>query len=51
MIPWEELEEEYAKRFSDRGRPGSDSQMVIGLLLLKQMTGLSDEGVVEDLYK
>jgi len=47
FIPWEELEEEYAKHFSDVGRPATDSQLVIGLLLLKHMTGLSDEGVVE----
>ena len=47
LVPWEELEEEYAKRFSDVGRPGTDAQLAIGLLLLKHMTGLSDEGVVQ----
>jgi len=46
LIPWEELESEYAERFSDVGRPGTDAQLVIGLLLLKHMTGLSDEEVV-----
>lgn len=46
LIPWEELEDEYAKHFSDRGRPAKDAQLVVGLLLLKHMTGLSDEGVV-----
>ena len=46
LIPWDELEEEYAKKFSDMGRPAKDGQLVIGLLLLKHMTGLSDEGVV-----
>jgi IS5 family transposase len=51
LIPWEELEEEYAKHFSDVGRPGTDAQLVIGLLLLKHMTGLSDEGVVEDVLE
>jgi len=47
LIPWEELEEEYAKHFSDVGRPGTDAQLAIGLLLLKHMTGLSDEEVVQ----
>jgi len=51
MIPWEELEEEYAKHFSDVGRPATDSQLVIGLLLLKHMTGLSDEGIVEEVLE
>jgi IS5 family transposase len=51
LIPWEELEEEYAKHFSDVGRPGTDSQLVIGLLLLKHMTGLSDEGIVQDVLE
>ena len=47
LIPWEELEEEYAKHFSDVGRPGTDAQLAIGLLPLKHMTGLSDEEVVQ----
>ena len=51
LIPWEELEEEYAKHFSDVGRPATDSQLVIGLLLLKHMTGLSDESVVEEVLE
>jgi IS5 family transposase len=46
LIPWDDLEVEYARRFSDMGRPAKDGQLVIGLLLLKHMTGLSDEGVV-----
>lgn len=51
LIPWEELEEEYAKHFSDVGRPAKDAQLVIGLLLLKHMTGLSDEGIVQDVLE
>jgi IS5 family transposase len=51
LIPWEELESEYAKHFSDVGRPGTDAQLVIGLLLLKHMTGLSDEGIVQDVLE
>jgi len=51
LIPWEELEEEYAKHFSDVGRPGIDAQLAIGLLLLKHMTGLSDEEVVQEVLE
>ena len=51
LIPWEELEGEYAKYFSEVGRPATDSQLIIGLLLLKHMTGLSDEGVVEEVLE
>jgi len=46
LIPWEELEDEYRQYFSDVGRPATDAQLVIGLMLLKHMTGLSDEDVV-----
>jgi hypothetical protein len=50
LIPWEELEDEYRKHFSDVGRPAKDAQIIIGLLLLKHMTGQSEEGlVVEEL--
>jgi len=51
LIAWEELEEEYAKHFSDVGRPATDAQLVIGLLLLKHMTGLSDVGIVQDVLE
>jgi len=51
LIPWEQLEEEYAKHFSDVGRPAKDAHLVIGLLLLKHMTGLSDEGIVQDVLE
>jgi len=51
LIPWEELEEEYAKHFSDIGRPATDAQLVIGLLLLKHMAGLSDVEVVEEVLE
>jgi IS5 family transposase len=51
LIPWEELEEEYGKHFSDVGRPATDAQLAIGLLLLKHMTGLSDEEVVQEVLE
>lgn len=48
LVPWEELEDEYRKHFSDVGRPAKDARLVIGLLLLKHMAGLSDEALVEE---
>ena len=41
------IDSEIAPLYSDKGRPGIESRFVIGLLLLKHMFGLSDEGVCE----
>ena len=50
MIPWEELEREYAKNFSEGvGRPGLDGRLVIGLILLKHMTNQSDREIEQEL--
>lgn len=46
LIPWTELERLYDSRHSDVGRPAKDSRLIIGLLLLKHLTGLSDEEIV-----
>lgn len=46
LIPWERLESRYQSYFSDRGRPALDGHLVIGILLLKHMTGTSDEDIV-----
>lgn len=51
LIPWEELEREYASYFSKQGRPALDGRLVIGLFLLKHMTVLSDVGVVLELQE
>lgn len=51
LIPWEELEEKYAGYFSQRGRPGTDAQLGVGLFLLKHMSGKSDEEVVLELLE
>jgi hypothetical protein len=48
LVPWEELEEIYKKYFSDVGRPGKDSQLINGLLIVKHLKVLSDEEVVKD---
>jgi IS5 family transposase len=46
-IDWAWLDGEIAPLYSDKGRPGIPSRFVIGLLLLKHIYGLSDEGVCE----
>jgi len=52
LIPWEDLEVEYQKAFSPNfGRPAKDAQLVIGLLLLKHMTGLSDRDLIAEVLE
>jgi IS5 family transposase len=46
LIPWESLESRYQGYFSDRGRPALDGRLVIGILLLKHITGSSDDEIV-----
>ena len=46
LIPWSKLETRFQSYFSYRGRPAKDCHLVIGLLLLKHMTGFSDEAIV-----
>ena len=51
LIPWGELERMYAGYFSHRGRPGLDGRLVIGLFLLKHMSGKSDREVIWELQE
>ena len=46
-IDWEWIDGELADRFSDKGRPATEARFMVGLLILKHMFGLSDEGVCE----
>ena len=46
-IEWQWIDSELAPLYSDKGRPGIETRFVIGLLLLKHIYGLSDEGVCE----
>ena len=46
-IDWAWIDSEIAPLYSDKGRPGIETRFMIGLLLLKHMFGLSDEGVCE----
>lgn len=46
-IDWNWIDEQVADRFSDQGRPGTETRFMVGLLLLKHIYHLSDEGVCE----
>ena len=46
-IPWDVLEEEFEKYYSQVGRHAHPIRLMIGLLILKQLRNLSDESVVE----
>ena len=46
-LDWTWIDSEIAPLYSDQGRPGVETRFVIGLLLLKHIYGLSDEGVCE----
>ena len=46
-LDWEWIDGEIAPLYSDKGRPGIETRFAIGLLLLKHIYGLSDEGVCE----
>lgn len=46
-IDWHWIDGELAPLYSDKGRPGIETRFAVGLLLLKHMFGLSDEGVCE----
>ena len=52
LIPWQRIEEKYAALFeSDTGNVAKPVRMAIGALIIKQETGLSDEGVVETILE
>jgi transposase, IS5 family len=46
-IDWDWLDGEIAPLYSDQGRPGIATRFVLGLLLLKHIYALSDEGVCD----
>lgn len=46
-IDWDWIDEPVAGCFSTEGRPATGTRFMIGVLLLKQIYGLSDEGVWE----
>lgn len=44
-IDWDWIDGEVAPLYCENGRPGIETRFMIGLLLLKHIYGLSDEGV------
>jgi len=47
-IPWEEIEKEFSKHYAKEfGRPAKPIRLMVSLLILKQLSGLGDETVVE----
>jgi IS5 family transposase len=46
-FPWALFEKEFAQFYSSVGRPAKSIRLMVGLLLLKQIEGLSDERVVQ----
>ncbi len=44
-IDWDWIDDQVGDLFSAEGRPGTETRFMIGILLLKQIYGLSDEGV------
>jgi IS5 family transposase len=52
IIPWDFIEEQYAKNFSDEaGRPSIPSRIAFGAEYIKEQENLTDEGTVAYLYE
>ena len=50
LIPWTEVEEEYAKKFTLLlGAPAKSSRMALGSLIIKEKLGISDRETVEQI--
>lgn len=47
-IDWSYFEKEFAKHYSDKGRPAHSIRLMTSLLILKSMYNLSDEKLVEE---
>ncbi len=45
-IDWDFFEKEFAKYYSNEGRPAKPIRLMVGLLILKHIENLSDERVV-----
>ena len=50
LIPWQELEDEYASHlFEEMGAPAKSFPMALGALIIKEKLGISDRGTVEQI--
>ena len=46
-IHWNIFEEDFAKLYSEEGRPAKPIRLMVSLLMLKHIRNISDESVVE----
>lgn len=50
LVPWDEFEEEYAKKFSqEMGAPALPFRMALGSLIIKEKLGISDREIIEQI--
>lgn len=49
MIPWDLIDEEYAKAFGKEGYPAYSSRLAFGALYIKERMNWSDEETVEQI--
>ena len=51
IIPWDEIEKEYAKNFAESGMgaPAKASRVALGALIIQEKLGLTDEETVEQI--
>jgi hypothetical protein len=50
LIPWQELEEEYANIFSEKlGAPAKPFRMALGALIIQQKSRITDRETVEQI--
>ena len=51
LVPWEEVESEYARNFKGHGRGevALNVRIALGALLIKEILGLSDREVVKSM--
>jgi hypothetical protein len=47
LLPWGMFEEKFSPLYAEKGRPAKPIRRMVGLLYLKQLKNLSDEGVCE----
>lgn len=47
LIPWDKMDAVYAKYFSEVGRPGKDSRLITGLMIIKHRKGYSDRELID----
>jgi len=47
IIPWSEIEKQYAELFSKTGNPAKPLRMALGALIIKEKCGFSDEETVQ----